>query len=218
MAIETQCPHGHLVRVKEHLAGRPIRCPTCATKFRVAAEAHLPLARLVPLAPEVVATLPRARPLAAGPTVPRPPASGPDPVDTHHDGGDALPPATANAEAAEPAPAGRIWEVVEADAPGRAEEWLDMADRGLGEIEPVPAAGGGPQTAFHPVISERPDVTWCIAFPGGDPTEPLDAVTMQAWLDGGHATGTEVVWRADWPEWRPVQDVFPELFGGGFRF
>lgn len=215
MAIDTQCPNGHLVRVKEHLAGRPVRCPTCATKFRVAAGAHLPLARLVPLAPEVVATLPRARPLSAGL---QPPASGPAPVAAGRHGGAPPTHPVADDDAARPAADGLGWEVVEADAAGSADRWLDVVDRDPADILPTPAADVGPAPAFHPVIAERPDVTWCIAFPGGDPTEPLDAVTMQAWLDGGHATGTEVVWRADWPEWRPVQDVFPELLGGGFRF
>lgn len=83
------------------------------------------------------------------------------------------------------------------------------------DVAAEPRAAAAP---LHPVIAERPDLTWCIAFPGGEPTEPIDAATMQAWLDGGHAAGTEVVWRADWPEWRPVQDVFPGLFGGDFRF
>jgi hypothetical protein len=111
---------------------------------------------------------------------------------------------------------------VEADTPAREDSTQDVADRDMVGIEPVAAADGtvdgGPPPSLHAVIAERPDLTWCIAFPGGDPTEPLDAVTMQAWLDGGHATGTEVVWRLDWPEWRPVQEVFPDVFGGGFRF
>jgi hypothetical protein len=34
---------------------------------------------------------------------------------------------------------------------------------------------------------------------------------MQAWLDAGQAEGTEVVWRSDWPEWRPARDVFPDV-------
>lgn len=189
MAIETHCPNGHRIRVKDHLAGRTGRCPTCGAKVRIEAAEQLPLARLVPLAPEVVATLPRARPLGAG---------------------------------RRPAADGQSWQVVEADVAAAADSMPDVADRELERIEPLPAAGGtddgGPQPALHAVIAERPDATWCIAFPGGDPTEPLDAATMQAWLDGGHATGTEVVWRSDWPEWRPVQDAFPDFFGGGVRF
>jgi len=90
--------------------------------------------------------------------------------------------------------------------------------RGISPAAQQAPAAAPPPPALHESIAERPDLTWCIAFPGGEPTEPLDAQTMQAWLDGGHATGTEVVWRADWPEWRPVQDVFPGFFVGDFRF
>lgn len=221
MAIDTHCPNGHVVRVKEHLAGRPVRCPTCATKFRVAAWAHLPLARLVPLAPEVVATLPRARPLGAGT---RPPTSqdrpdGPREAARVLDTGS---PATVGRDAVRPETDQSEWHVVESDFPALQESENDAAEHEVVSVEMVPeavaAAAEGQPTELHAVIAERPELTWCIAFPGGDPTEPLDAATMQAWLDGGHATGTEVVWRSDWPEWRPVQDVFPGFFAGGFRF
>jgi hypothetical protein len=219
MAIETHCPNGHRMRVKDHLAGRTGRCPTCGTKFRIEAAAQLPLARLVPLAPAIVATLPRARPLGAGT---QPPA-GPDARDPRTEGGGILAPAPPGDAAARPAPDRRAWEVVEADIQAREnstqeDSTHDVSDRDMVGIEPVAAAEGGPPPSLHAVIAERPDLTWCIAFPGGDPTEALDAVTMQAWLDGGHATGTEVVWRLDWPKWRPVQEVFPDVFGGGFRF
>ena len=69
-----------------------------------------------------------------------------------------------------------------------------------------------PQPFLHPSIASQPDLHWRIAFPGGEPTEPLAAETMQAWLDSRQATGTEMVWRTDWPEWMPVRNVFPEYF------
>jgi hypothetical protein len=76
-------------------------------------------------------------------------------------------------------------------------------------LAPAPAPTAA-WAALHPVLAERPDLQWCIAFPGGEPTEPLPAESMQAWLDAGQAEGTEVVWRSDWPEWRPARDVFPD--------
>ena len=86
------------------------------------------------------------------------------------------------------------------------------------EPTPAPAAVFAPppaplsaQPALHPMLAERPDLQWCIAFPGAEPTEPLPAESMQAWLDSGQAEGTEVVWRSDWPEWRPARDVFPDV-------
>ena len=65
---------------------------------------------------------------------------------------------------------------------------------------------------LHHAIAERPDLSWCIAYPGGTPSEPVDAETMQEWLAGGQPEGTELVWRADWADWRPVHEVFPEFF------
>ena len=77
-------------------------------------------------------------------------------------------------------------------------------------FEPTASASVPPQPALHAVLAERLDLTWCIAFPGGEPTEPLTAESMQAWLDSGQVAGNEVVWRSDWPEWRPARDVFPD--------
>ena len=78
-----------------------------------------------------------------------------------------------------------------------------------------PLAAGPTDAApslLHPAIADRPDLSWRIAYPGGEPSEPVDAVTMQDWLAGGQAEGTELVWRADWAEWLPVRGVFPEFF------
>ena len=66
------------------------------------------------------------------------------------------------------------------------------------------------ETCRHPAIAERPDLAWCIAVPGGTASEPMQADALQAWLDSGLPTGDELVWRADWPEWRPIAGVFPE--------
>lgn len=63
---------------------------------------------------------------------------------------------------------------------------------------------------LHPLIAERPDLAWCIAVPGGTASEPMQGDALQAWLDSGLPTGDEVVWRADWAEWRPISGVFSE--------
>jgi hypothetical protein len=66
------------------------------------------------------------------------------------------------------------------------------------------------ETHRHPAIADRPDLAWCIAVPGGTASEPMPADALQAWLDSGLSTGDELVWRADWAEWRPIAAVFPE--------
>jgi hypothetical protein len=195
MGIVCLCPNGHRVKVKDHQAGKRGLCPTCGSKFSIpaaggqepdgsretagaAVEPSLPLARLVPLDPSVIATLPRARPYGA---------------------------ARAAAEAA----AAAAQEVLEPF-----EETMPLgADPLAGEVTAVwsPAAT---TSELHAAIADRPDLAWRIAYPGGEASEPVDAATMQEWLAGGQAEGAELVWRADWPEWLPVRDVFPEFFAG----
>jgi hypothetical protein len=170
MGIVTHCPNGHRTKVKDQLAGKRVLCPVCGAKYRVeqpvpaalAGGPDLPLGRLIPLDPQMIATLPRALPYGAF--------------------------RAAQQESTEPTVD------VEAAVP-----------------EPTPAAAA--VQTLHPVIAERVDQPWRIAYPGGEPSEPVDAATMQEWLAGGQAEGTELVWRADWPEWMPVQQAFPEFFG-----
>lgn len=80
-------------------------------------------------------------------------------------------------------------------------------------LDREPAAGDRPP-ALHPAIAERPELAWCVAVPGGEPSPPYDAVSLQRWLDAGSATGEEVVWRADWAEWVPIRTVFPQFVPG----
>lgn len=86
------------------------------------------------------------------------------------------------------------------------------------EVENLPEATAEPVefeedmahvVVLHPLIAERVDLAWCHAVPGGAASEPLGAEAMQAWLDAGEAEAGALVWRADWPEWRPLRAVFP---------
>lgn len=174
MGIVAFCPNGHRINVKDSFAGRKGLCPTCGAKFRISAagagatpaDDGLPVARLLDVAADVVATLPRVLPFETTATTAAPvaaeatriPAAPPEPV-----------------------------------------------------FAPAAPWQAPPQPPLHPALAERPDLQWCIAFPGGDPTEPLPVESMQAWLESGQAQGSEVVWRSDWPEWRPVRDVFPDV-------
>ena len=78
MGIVAWCPNGHRIKVKDELAGKKGICPTCAASFRIPRElppaasvghaaepSRLPTARVVSLDPHVIATLPRARAIAA---------------------------------------------------------------------------------------------------------------------------------------------------------
>jgi hypothetical protein len=174
MGIVAYCPVGHRIKVKDSLAGKKGRCPTCGAKFRIPQAAvisgvkpqapQLPTARIVSLDVTVAAGLPRALPM------------------TMHGGAPAEP---------ELAPAVDV----------------EVADF-------VEEVGGAPQeeptSPWHPRLAEQPSLAWCIAYPGGDSSEPLPAETVHQWLESRQAIGTEVVWRSDWPEWLPITSVFPE--------
>jgi hypothetical protein len=67
-----------------------------------------------------------------------------------------------------------------------------------------------PASPWHPLLAEQPELAWCIAYPGGESSEPLPAEAVHQWLESRQATGAEVIWRADWPEWLPIASVFPE--------
>jgi hypothetical protein len=57
---------------------------------------------------------------------------------------------------------------------------------------------------------------WYFAIPGGQPSAALREPDMLAWLDSGQPTGREVVWRSDWPGWKPIGEAFPERFPAAF--
>jgi hypothetical protein len=40
MGIVAYCPHGHRVKVKDHLAGRKGICPECGSSFRIPRESQ----------------------------------------------------------------------------------------------------------------------------------------------------------------------------------
>lgn len=63
---------------------------------------------------------------------------------------------------------------------------------------------------LHAALAEQPDLTWRVALPGGQPSEPMSAAAMQQWLDAGDVTGHELVWREGWADWVTIRLVFPE--------
>lgn len=187
MGIVAQCPNGHRLKVKDQFAGKKVICPHCQAPFRVAAAgavatspANLPEARIVPLDPAIVATLPRAYALGAAPAAPLPQAA-PLPV------------------AQQPAAAPIVGTSLSMSPPEPALPAMTMPTPAV--ALPVP---------WHPLIAEQPLATWSIAWPGGEPSAPMAGDVMQQWLDSRQATGGELVWRSDWPAWLPIAQAFPE--------
>lgn len=79
----------------------------------------------------------------------------------------------------------------------------DVLPAGAGTVEAAPAE------AEFAALDEHPGLAWCVAERGGSPSPPMDATAMRMWLASGAATADHVVWRQDWAEWRPVQELFP---------
>lgn len=193
MGIVAFCPNGHRFKVKDELAGRTGVCPTCSARFRIPRKDAAtpapprptalngpPTARVVSLDPRVAAALPVAVALDDADTV------------------DALEPAVDVADAGPDfAPVEDVAAVVEvADDEAAVDEPTDDQAH---DALPV-----------HAALDEQSGLAWCVAVRGGAPSAPLDADAMRTWLDSGAASTDHVVWRQDWPEWRPLQDVFPE--------
>lgn len=180
MGIVAFCPNGHRVKVKDELAGRKGICPTCAARFRIPLETP----QSAPQHGLDDATgLPLARIVSLDPLV----AVG-------------LPTAVAD-ESSGPG------DDVPDFAPVGAESGGDDHESGSsGVSEPLFAE----TAASYEALDERPDLEWCVAVAGGSPSEPLGAAAMRAWLDSGAASADHLVWRSDWPDWRPLADVFPD--------
>ena len=192
MGIVCQCPNGHRVKVKDHQAGKRGLCPACGAKFSIPASGgREPTGSRETVRPPAEPSLPLARFVPLDPsvvaTLPR-----------------ALPFGAARAAAEAAAAAQEALETFAETMP----LGVDPLAGDVTAVWPSEATAG----TLHAAIADRPDLSWRIAYPGGEASEPVDASTMQDWLAGGQAEGSELVWRADWAEWRPVRDVFPEFF------
>jgi hypothetical protein len=79
----------------------------------------------------------------------------------------------------------------------------------LAREAPADTAPSGTETMPTP-IAEASTASWCIAVPGGQPSDAMSGSALLEWLTSGTMTGGELVWRSDWSDWRPVAEVFPD--------
>ncbi|MFM7108464.1 MAG: hypothetical protein ACKOZU_07690 [Planctomycetaceae bacterium] len=198
MGIIAFCPNGHRIKVKDELAGRKGICPTCAARFRIplktagAEGAAVVAGGDAPVGPQTARVV-SLDPLFAGSL----------PAAVALDEAEAVFATEAAARAADAAP-----DFVRVDDEAVAEDRDAFVPAAEPSTHDLPAADE-PATS-HALLDERPDLSWCVAARGGAPSAPLDAPAMRAWLDSGAAAVDHVVWRQDWPDWRPLQEVFPE--------
>ncbi|MFM9059652.1 MAG: GYF domain-containing protein [Planctomycetaceae bacterium] len=197
MGIVAVCPNGHRIKVKEELAGRKGICPSCSARFRIPRKADAPAtfpgagdlerpptARIVSLDPSEAAALPQAFLLEDADTA--------DAFESSVESTDAGPdfaPVDVRADLDEP----------RGDGPSAGSAWQRDG-----------AAFADAQGPVHAALEDQPGLAWCVAIRGGAPSAPLDAAAMRTWLASGAASADHVVWRQDWPEWRPLEEVFPD--------
>jgi len=79
----------------------------------------------------------------------------------------------------------------------------------------VPGGQPAAKTSLHPVLAERPELTWSLAVPGGEASAPMSAEALQSLLNAGGLTGDELVWREGWADWVSIRLVFPEHLPAG---
>lgn len=208
MGIEIRCPNGHQSRVKDRFAGKKVYCPECGATVRVphgAGQAVVPTAALVSLDATYAAGLPRA--VAVAKPAPRS-------LPSNKESG-ARQGRSPRADAGKPSPgSGRVVGSAKAGSHERNTKESGGAREHSGAGPAAEPARPLEKPGLHPVIAEAVEMPWNVALPGGDPSEPLEAETLQEWLNSGGATGEELVWRADWPDWVPIRLVFPEHLPG----
>lgn len=62
------------------------------------------------------------------------------------------------------------------------------------------------------VIAEAPSATWYVRPAAGGQYGPAPTEIMWQWLVEGRVGVDSLVWRDDWPEWHPANQVFAEFF------
>jgi len=208
MGIVAYCPSGHRMKVKDFLAGRKGICPTCGARFRIPmASPASPPAR-VPAPPAA------ARKAAADdPPIAAATASALQDIRIVADAGSS---AVAEVVSLDPAAAVGLPELLMLADAAEAAACDDLPPEATVRVEPDPTADVEIAADDDPVADDDGDAAgvlfWYHAVPGGQPSAALGEAEMIAWLDSGQATGREVVWRSDWPGWKPISEAFPERY------
>ena len=240
MGIKFNCPNGHKLNVKSFLAGKKGVCPHCGAKFRIpstpAEDDHedgpaLDVSSL-PVPAQPVPAQPAPTQPATGPAIAAVPqgASHAHPAAAVTPGGivgGALPvgqavvPPGAGVQP-QPAMVGAPAVAVAVRPAGTAVGAPVGMAAGVpvGQVVPAGYAPPGPSpTVGNPVmpagaidpIAENPNAVWYVRPPSGGQYGPARGDIMRKWIAEGRVTGTSLVWRDGWPDWRNAAEALPEL-------
>jgi len=205
MGIVAYCPSGHRMKVKDYLAGRKGICPTCGARFRIPVASMASPPATVPATPAVARAQAVVEPAAelTARSIPH------DLRITALSGSSAV----ATVVSLDPVVAAGLPEVLMLAATVEAGGPADPSPAIAPQIDPDPTA----DLEIEAEDEGDDDVLfWYHATPGGQPSAALRELEMVSWLDSGQATGREVVWRSDWPGWKPIGEAFPERFPPSF--
>jgi DNA-directed RNA polymerase subunit RPC12/RpoP len=186
MGIRFSCPAcGRGLNVKTDLAGKRGRCPHCQAKIIIPDEDARPaeVAASVAAAPESHASGTQASGSDTGAVQPASTPAAPFAGVTS----DASPAAT-------PQPATTPIAPAVAAAPA---------------VPVIPAVAA---PATNDPLSEAPQQPWYVMPPGAsNQYGPATGEEFRGWIQEGRVTADSLVWRQDWPQWKPAGSVFPEL-------
>ncbi|HVX60461.1 MAG TPA: DUF4339 domain-containing protein [Pirellulales bacterium] len=171
--------------MKSELAGKRGRCPQCQEKIEIPTESAPGGTGTVTLP---TATAPTSTaPTSTAPAASAAPASGP----------------------ADPAAAPQAVPF----APGHQATGSQPAAESYPAAQPAMAAPAGvPGGAPLDPISEAPQLQWYVMPPGATSQYgPAVGEEFRGWIREGRVAADTLVWRQDWPEWKPAGLVFPEL-------
>lgn len=219
MGIRFQCHHcGHPLHVKEFQAGRKGRCPECKAQFRIPlADAQFSLdptanqnaadsaitgtasSSAKSLATSSLATTDAVTQRASSPR-----------ITTNHR--ESLSSKSLNSESLS------NQSLLEQDS--LPEQLIDLREPESNEYSESPQSSvndsqqsQGDDGLIQPkVIAEAPSATWYVRPAAGGQYGPAPTEVMWQWLVEGRVGVDSLVWRDDWPEWHPANQVFAEFF------
>lgn len=186
MGIKFTCPAcGRALNVKAELGGKRGRCPKCQAKIDIPTEST-PWARShAAISAGLNSEAPEVAPAAAPQVL----------------AAEGLQSAPATLAAPSPFVAAEEQTIVLPRSP--------LADGTSSGFAGSPASA---KSAPADPIAEAPQLQWYVTPPGATSQYgPAGGEEFRGWIREGRVTADSLVWRQDWPDWRPASIVFPEL-------
>ena len=222
MGIRFQCHHcGHPLHVKDFQAGRKGRCPECKGQFRIplsdaqfsldpkanqsAADSAITSSALENATSIATSSLATADAVKQRASSPRSTTNHRDSLSSEPLNHESLSNQSLLEQDSLPEPLIDSGESV-------ANESNEYAESPLDPVSDSPQSQGNDGLIQPKVIAEAPSATWYVRPAAGGQYGPAPTEIMWQWLVEGRVGVDSLVWRDDWPEWHPANQVFAEFF------